>query len=238
MVVTCAEDLEVVRRRDGRGVRALRISRCESILGDRSFPDIIATLGADQETFVTECDVEGGGGALEQVGEQAGVDVGLLIEEVELAAVGSFSGQVVCEDFGLQALGDVVFEFEFGVEAVGGCPGLSQGETCSIPQTLDTGDLLRERTVSPVALSVYFPSIFPWPLTCDILNWSLVIVVLTEPEMGPSCADLPLTLKLREHDRVRNCLNPCGGSLYEEVCSYTTPFGALDLTSRLAAVVW
>ena len=35
------------------------------------------------------------------------------------------------------------------------------------------------------------------------------MVVLTEPEIGPSCADLPLTLKV-------------------------TPLGALDLTSRLA----
>lgn len=35
------------------------------------------------------------------------------------------------------------------------------------------------------------------------------IDVLTEPEMGPSCADLPLTLKV-------------------------TPLGAFDLTSRVA----
>jgi hypothetical protein len=35
------------------------------------------------------------------------------------------------------------------------------------------------------------------------------IVVLTEPEIGPSCADLPLTLNV-------------------------TPFGAFDLTSRFA----
>ena len=37
----------------------------------------------------------------------------------------------------------------------------------------------------------------------------LEIDVLTEPEIGPSCADLPLTLKV-------------------------TPFGAFDLTSRFA----
>jgi hypothetical protein len=35
------------------------------------------------------------------------------------------------------------------------------------------------------------------------------IIVLTEPEIGPSCADLPLTLNV-------------------------TPFGAFDLTSRFA----
>ena len=62
--------------------------------------------------------VEGSGGALEQVGEQAGVDVRLLVEEVQLAAVGGLCGQVVCQYFGFEALGEVVFELEFGVEAV------------------------------------------------------------------------------------------------------------------------
>jgi hypothetical protein len=42
---------------------------------------------------------------------------------------------------------------------------------------------------------------------------SLDVDVLTEPEMGPSCADLPLTLKV-------------------------TPLGAFDLTSRLAVRVY
>ena len=92
MIVARAEDLQVIRRRDGRGVAALRISRGEGVFRDGGFSDVVASLGADQEAFVAERDVEGGGGAFEQVGEQPGVDVGLLVEEVELAAVGGFGG--------------------------------------------------------------------------------------------------------------------------------------------------
>lgn len=63
---------------------------------------------------------------------------------------------------------------------------------------------------SPVGLSTYFPSscrplLVPRNRMCFLIG----IIVLTEPEIGPSCADLPLTLNV-------------------------TPFGAFDLTSRFA----
>ena len=77
---------------------------------------------------MAQCHVKGGGGALEQIGEQTGVDVGLFVQEVEFSTICLLCGQVVCQDFGLEALGQVVFEFEFCVEAVGCGPGLSQGQ--------------------------------------------------------------------------------------------------------------
>ena len=48
----------------------------------------------------------------------------------------------------------------------------------------------------PEALSEYLPSSFPPLLSTCILELRLFIVVLTEPEIGPSWADFPLTLKL------------------------------------------
>lgn len=90
----------------------------------------------------------------------------------------------------------------------------------------------RKMSTIPAALSEYFPSILPLPLICDILKYFCDIVVLTEPEIGPSWADFPLTLKLRKSDQ----------SLFHSETpprkAYVTPLGALDLTSRLAAVVW
>ena len=80
----------------------------------------------------------------------------------------------------------------------------------------------------PEALSEYLPSSCPPPLSTYILEFCLSIVVLTEPEMGPSWADFPLTLKLHQ-----------GQTSNAELVrvAYTTPLGAFDLTSRLAAVV-
>jgi hypothetical protein len=143
--------------------------------------------------------VHGGRGALEEVGEQAGVDVGLLVKQVELAAVGALGRQVVGQDLGLEALGQVVLQLELGVEAVGGRPCLGEGETCGKLATKIPSGRRSSRGVNvPVALSEYLPSIFPLPLICDILKLGLAIVVLTEPEIGPSWADFPLTLKLRK----------------------------------------
>jgi hypothetical protein len=56
------------------------------------------------------------------------VDVGLLVVQVELATVGLLGWEVVCQDLGFEAFGQVVFEFELGVEAVGCGPCLCQGE--------------------------------------------------------------------------------------------------------------
>ena len=62
---------------------------------------------------------------------------------------------------------------------------------------------------------MYLPSIFALPLICDILKLGLDIVVLTEPEIGPSWADFPLTLKLECGQRL--ALSSLGGALHNAV---------------------
>lgn len=72
--------------------------------------------------------VEVGGGALEEIEEGTGVDVGLLEVEVQLGALGLGARQILGQDLSLEALGDVVVQLELGVEGVGGSPCLGQGE--------------------------------------------------------------------------------------------------------------
>jgi len=132
MVITRGKDTQIIRRRHRRGIAPLTIPRREGVFGDGCFSDVVTTFRTDEEALVSQCDVEGCGGALEEVGEQAGVDVGLFVEEVEFAAVGGFGGEVGGQDLGFEALGQVVFEFELGVQAVGGGPGLSDGESRSL----------------------------------------------------------------------------------------------------------
>lgn len=115
VVVARAEDAQVVRRGDGGGVAALRVSCGESVAGDGGLADIVTSFCADEETLMAERDVESGGWALEQVGEQACVDVGLLVEQVELAAVGALRGEVVGQDLGLETLGQVVLKLDLEV---------------------------------------------------------------------------------------------------------------------------
>lgn len=111
VVIAGGEDAQVVGGGDGGGIRALAVARGEGVFGDGSLADIVAALGSDEETLMAQGDVEGGGGALEEVGEQAGVDVGLFVQEVELAAVGLLRREVVGQNLCFQTLGQVVLEF-------------------------------------------------------------------------------------------------------------------------------
>ena len=130
VVVACGEDAQVVCGLDSGGVGTLAVTGGERVLGDGGLTNIVSTFCTDQETLMAECDVEVCGGALEEVGEKTSVDVWLLVVEVELAAVGLLCREVVGEDFGLEAFGEVVLKLELGVEGVGGGPCLGQGKAC------------------------------------------------------------------------------------------------------------
>lgn len=67
---------------------------------------------------MTQGHVEGCSGTFEKICEQSGVDIGLLVVQVQLATVGLLGWEVVCQDLGFQTFGQVVFKFELGVEAV------------------------------------------------------------------------------------------------------------------------
>jgi len=129
VVVTGREDTKVVGGLDGGGVLGEAVADRGRVLGHGGFLHVVAGLSADEEAFVAEDGVDVGGGALEEVEEGAEVEVGLLVVEVYLAAVGLFGGEVIGEHFGSEAFGELVFEFDFGVQRVGGCPGLGEGKT-------------------------------------------------------------------------------------------------------------
>jgi hypothetical protein len=128
VVVAGGEDAQVVGRLDGGGVLGQAVADGGRVARHRRLLHVVAGLGADQEALVAQDRVDVGGGALEEVEEGAEVEVGLLVVQVYLAAVGLFGGEVVGEDFGAEAFGELVFELDFGVQRVGGGPGLGEGE--------------------------------------------------------------------------------------------------------------
>jgi hypothetical protein len=130
VVVAGGEDREVVGGSDGSRLLGKAVADSSGVLGDGSLLHIVATLSTDEEALVAENDVQVGSGALEEVEEGTGVQVGLLEVKVELGTLGLGGGQVLGEDLSLEALGDVVVQFELGVEGVGSGPGLGKGKTC------------------------------------------------------------------------------------------------------------
>jgi hypothetical protein len=124
VVIARGEDAQVVRRRNSRSIASLAVAGREAVFRHGCFLDIIPTFHADQESFVAEGQVNGRDRALEEVDEGADVDVGLLVVEVELSAVGALCWHVVGEDLSFEAFGQIVFELELGVKAVGGSPCL------------------------------------------------------------------------------------------------------------------
>ena len=77
---------------------------------------------------MSEYGIDVGGRALEEVEEGAEVEVGLLVEEVHLSAVGLFGWYVIRENFGFKALGELIFELDLSIERVGRRPGLGQSQ--------------------------------------------------------------------------------------------------------------
>ena len=130
MVVRSREDAQVVGGGDGRSVGRLGVAGSQSVSCNGSLANVVTTLSTDNPALVANCGIEGCDGTLEQIGEQTGVDRRLLVVEVELTAVGLLGWQVVGQDLGFEALGEVVFELELGVEGVGGCPCLGQRQAC------------------------------------------------------------------------------------------------------------
>ena len=118
MVVAGGEDTQIVGGSDSSGVRWLTIACSKSVFCDGSLSNIVSSFCANKEAFVTEGSIEGGGGALEDIGEETCVDVGLLVVEVEFAAVCLLDREVVSQDFGFETLCQVVFEFELSVKGV------------------------------------------------------------------------------------------------------------------------
>lgn len=128
VVVAGGEDAQVVAGGDGSGVLGNAVANGRGVLGDGGLLDVVATLSTDEETLMAQDSVEVGGGAVEQVEESTGVQVGLLEVQVELGALGLLGGLVLGQDLSLQALGDVVVQLELGVEGVGSSPSLGESE--------------------------------------------------------------------------------------------------------------
>ena len=131
VVIARGEDAQVVRGGDGSGVERGAVSKRSTIFRDCGLLHIVSDLTTGEVAFVSENGIEGGGGALEGVDEGAEIDVGLLVEEVEFAAVVLVFGQEGRGDLGFETLDNVVLELELCVEDVGGGPSFGKGDAWS-----------------------------------------------------------------------------------------------------------
>lgn len=131
VVVAGGEEGQVVAGGDGSGVLGNAVADGSGVLGDGGLVDVVTTLSTNKEALVAENGVEVGSGAVEEIEESTGVQVGLLEVQVELGALGLLGGLVLGEDLSLEALGNVVVELELGVESVGSGPSLGEGEAWS-----------------------------------------------------------------------------------------------------------
>lgn len=67
-----------------------------------------------------------------EVEERSGVEIGLLIEEIELSAKGLLAWVEICERFGPEAWGKgLVVQLKLGCKDVDGIPALGQGQACA-----------------------------------------------------------------------------------------------------------
>jgi hypothetical protein len=131
VVVRGGEHAQVVGGGDGGGVLGHRVSDRSGVSRDGSLLDIISGFRTNQETLVSQHGVDGGGRPLEEIEEGTAVEVGLLEVQVGLGAVGLGLGQVVSDQLSLEALGELVVEFDLGVQDIGGGPSLGEGQACA-----------------------------------------------------------------------------------------------------------
>lgn len=132
MVVGSGEDGQVVGGDDRSSVEWLLVSEAERVAGDGGLLDVVTGLSSDKEAVVANDSVNGGGWALEEVEESAGVEVWLLEVEVELDALGLGGWEEGAENLSLESLSNGVVELELGLQGVGGVPGLGDGGSCMV----------------------------------------------------------------------------------------------------------
>lgn len=128
MVVRGGEDAALVGGSDGGSPGRLSEANGGGKGGDASLLNVVASGSTGEEALVADNGIDVGGGALEQVGEGAEVELGLLEVHVDLG-----TGLLALRQEGegtleLQALGDVVGGLDLGLEGVQGVPCLGNGE--------------------------------------------------------------------------------------------------------------
>lgn len=128
VVVRSGEDTALVGSSDGGSPGGLGEANSGGESGDSGVLDVVSSGSTGEETLVTDNGVNVGGRALEQVGEGAEVELGLLEVHVDLGALLLALRQEGEETLELQALGDVVGGLDLGLERVQGVPRLGDGK--------------------------------------------------------------------------------------------------------------
>lgn len=128
VVVGSREDREVGETVEGDGVGRGGVAEAEGVAGDGAGRDRVGRLGTEQEAVAADDGVGGEGRALEDVEEGPGVDARLAVDGGDVGRLALGGGEEVTLDVELEALGDLVLEFDLGLEDVRSGPGLGQGD--------------------------------------------------------------------------------------------------------------
>lgn len=128
VIVRGGEDAALVGGGDGGSPGRLGEADSGGEGGDAGLLDVVPSSSTGKETLVADNGIDVGGGALEQVGEGAEVEFGLLEVHVDLGARLLALRQEGEGTLELEALGDVVGGLDLGLERVQGVPRLCDGE--------------------------------------------------------------------------------------------------------------
>lgn len=127
VVVSSGEDRQVGGGGHGNGVQWVGVADTDGVLVELGGGNVVTQLGTGGEAVVGNGQVSGGNRALEQVEEQAGVDGGLLVEEVQLGVLGAV-GHNGGVQLTLEAWSQQLGQLKLGAQGVGVVPALGQGQ--------------------------------------------------------------------------------------------------------------
>jgi hypothetical protein len=128
VVITRRESFKVVVRLNRRRVLRLGVPHRSGILGQPALHDIISDIPPQEESLVREHGVSSECRSLKQVEKRTCMERLLSVMYPQFCILSSDTGQKGGAEFEFNASGNLIIQFDFGVECVGGGPTLSQGD--------------------------------------------------------------------------------------------------------------
>jgi hypothetical protein len=119
---------QVVCGVNGNTIFKSRVTKSSVIATDLAIQNVVGNFGTSKETVLTKDRVNAEVG-LEDIKSSNGVDIGLLVGGVDLGSLFVDRRKKRSQEFELETLSKVIFQFNLSVEVVGGSPSFSESET-------------------------------------------------------------------------------------------------------------
>jgi len=129
VIVRSSKGAQIPESMNGDSIFWGAVAECSSISRDTTLSDVVGSLGTKKETITTDDGISSERWALEYVKESTGMETRLLVDSAQKAMFGTLIRVKRAADLELEALGNLVLDFNIGFEDVGRSPTLSYGET-------------------------------------------------------------------------------------------------------------